>query len=88
MKKSDKTYILRKIYIIHFCSCGEQIRHVRHKRYLTSIRNLLIRLSSGWHMLFVGVSAWTGLDPRGVTCGEDSNAQVSKELSESQISWL
>jgi len=31
-------------------------------------------------MLFVGVSASTGLDPRGVTCGEDSDAQVSKEF--------
>jgi len=33
-------------------------------------------------MLSAGVSLWTGLDPRGVTCGEDSDAQVSKEFSE------
>jgi len=37
-------------------------------------------------MLAADVSAWTDLDPRGVTCGEDSDAQVSKELSKSQIS--
>jgi len=32
------------------------------------------------------ISVWTGLDPRGVTCERDSDAQVSQELSESQIS--
>jgi len=37
-------------------------------------------------MSSAGVSAWTGLDPIGVTCGEDSDAQVSKEFLESQIS--
>jgi len=31
-------------------------------------------------MLYVDVSTSTGLDPRGVTCGEDSNTQVSKEF--------
>jgi len=31
-------------------------------------------------MLYVGILASIGLDPRGVTCGEDSNAQVSKEF--------
>jgi len=39
-------------------------------------------------MLSVGMSVWTGLDPRGVTCGEDFDAQASKELLESQISLL
>jgi len=33
-------------------------------------------------MLSAGVLAWTGLDPRGVTYEEDSDAQVSKEFSE------
>jgi len=33
-------------------------------------------------MLFAGILAWTGLNPRGVTCGEDFDAQVSKEFSE------
>jgi len=37
-------------------------------------------------MSSVGISVWTDLDPRGVTCGRDSDAQVSKELLESQIS--
>jgi len=32
------------------CSYGEQIRDVKHKRYLTSIHNLLSRLTSGWHI--------------------------------------
>jgi len=27
-----------------------------------------------------GITTWTGLDPRGVTCGEDSNAQVSQTI--------
>jgi len=31
-------------------------------------------------MLSADVSASTGLDPREVTCGEDSNAQVRKEF--------
>ena len=68
------------------CSCREQIKDVKHECYLTSIRNLLSRLLFGWRMLSVGISVWTGLDSRGVTCGEDSDAQVSKELLESQIS--
>jgi len=68
------------------CSHGEQIRYVRHKRHLISIRNLLSRLPPGYYMSSVGISAWTGLDPRGVTCERDSDAQVSKELSKSQIS--
>jgi len=67
------------------CSCREQKRDVRHKCYVSSIRNLLSWLPSDWHILSVGISVWTGLDLRGVTCGEDSDAQVSKELSESQI---
>jgi len=50
------------------------------KNHLTSIRNLSSRLPPGLHMLFTSTSAWTGLDPRGVTCGEDSDAQVSKGL--------
>jgi len=32
-------------------------------------------------MLYAGVSAGTVLNPRGVTCGEDSDAQASKEFS-------
>jgi len=68
------------------CSYGEQIRYVRHKCYLTSIRNLLSRLHPGCHMPSVGISVWTGLDPRRVSCGRDSDAQVSQEISESQIS--
>jgi len=64
--------------IISFCSCGDQIRDVRHKRYLTSIRNLLNRLPLSGRMLSVDISVWTSLDPRGVTCREDSNAQVGK----------
>ena len=68
------------------CSCREQIRYVRHKRYLTLIHNLLNRLPPGCHMPFVGILVWTDLDPRRVTYGRDFNAQVSKKLSESQIS--
>jgi len=67
---------------IGLCSYGEQIRDVRHKCYFISIRNLLSRFPFGWHMLSASVSAWTGLDPRGVTCEENSDAQVSKEFSE------
>jgi len=53
----SQTYIM--IIFNYFCSCGEQIRDVRHKHYLTSIRNLLSRLPPGWHMLFVDISVWT-----------------------------
>jgi len=59
-------------------SYGEQIRYGRHKYYLTSTRNLLSRLPSGCYISLVGISVWTGLDPRRVTCGRDSGAQVSK----------
>jgi len=34
-------------------------------------------------MLSVGISIWTDLNLRGVTCGEDSDDQVNKKLSES-----
>ena len=48
------------------------------KYYLTSICNLFSKLPPGCHMPSVGISVWTGLDPRGVTCRRDFNAQVSK----------
>ena len=57
---TNQTYIM--IIFNYFCSCGEQIRDVRHKRYLTSIRNLFSRIPPGWHMVFVSISALTGLD--------------------------
>jgi len=41
------------------CSCGEQIRNVRHKYHLISIRNPSSRLPPGSHMLSVGTLAWT-----------------------------
>jgi len=53
---------------------------------VTSICTFLSRLPPGCHMPSVGISVWTSLNPRGVTCGRDSDAQVSKKLSESQIS--
>jgi len=59
------------------CSCGEQIRDVKHKHHLTSICNLSSKLSSGMYVLSTGVPAWTDLDLGGVTCGGDSDAQVS-----------
>jgi len=31
-------------------------------------------------MPFAGITAWIGLDLRGVTCREDSNAQVSQRI--------
>ena len=60
-----------------YCSYGEQIRDVRHEYHLTSIHNLPSKLFSDMYALFVDVSVWTDLDPRGVTYGRDSYAQVS-----------
>ena len=54
----------------------EQTRDVRHEYHLTSIRNLPSKLSSGLYVLYAGVSVWTDLDPRGVTYGRDSDAEV------------
>jgi len=75
-----------KFFYRTYCSCREQIWYVGHKRYLTSICNLLSGLPPSCYMSSLGISVWTSLDLRGVTCERDSDAQVSKELSKSQIS--
>jgi len=75
----------------HICSCGEQIRDARYKRYHTSIHNLLSRLPSGWYMLSIGISFWTGLDRFGPGRGylrRRLRCSSQQELSKSQISWL
>ena len=64
------------------CSCGEQIRYVRHKCYLTSICNLLSRLPPDCYMSFVDISVWTR---EGLPVEETPTLKLVKILRKSNL---
>jgi len=60
------------------CSCGEQIRDVRHKYHLTLICNLRSKLSFGLYVLSTSIPAWTDLDRDGLPVEETPTLKSAK----------